>query len=56
MRAVAALLEMAEMRMSWMDCASLALRIACCDAVENGDNRAGDGIDGVAVVRKHGST
>jgi len=56
MRAVAALLGVAEMCMSWMDFASLALRIACGDAVENGDNRAGDGIDVFAALRMRGVT
>ena len=56
MRAVAALQGMAEPRMSWMECASFALRIACCDAVENGDSRAGDGIDVFAVLRMRGVT
>ena len=56
MRAVAALLGVAEMCMSWMDFASLALRIACGDAVENGDSRGGDGIDVFTVVRTRGVT
>ena len=56
MRTVAALLGMAKVRMSWMDCSSFALRIACCHAVENGDNRAGDGIDVFAVLRMRGVT
>ena len=44
------------MRLAWTVCVSRAFCDARDDTVENGDGRAGDGIDVFAVVRTRGAT